>query len=106
QRAAVGGGESAGTGGVEDVVIPLRVDRDGDGGMVLRTGPDHRGTTDIDLFDTFVAVGTRGDGFGERVQVRDHQVDRGDIQVRERCDVVRIADVGQQAAVDMRVQRF
>ena len=44
--------------------------------MVLRGGPHHRGTTDVDLFDAIVGGGARGDRLGERVEIDHDQVER------------------------------
>ena len=72
--------------------------------MVLGRGTDHRRPADVDLFDAIVKTGTTGDRLGERVQVRHHEVHPDDVVLVEGALVLRLASIGEDSAVDARVQ--
>src|SRR5699024_4387568 len=61
--------------GGEDVPVSLRARDDGDGGVVLGGGADHRGPADVDLLDALVRGGARGDHLAEGVEVDDDEVE-------------------------------
>ncbi len=72
--------------------------------MVLRPRPQHGGAADIDILHNSRFVGTRSNGFLERVEIDHQQVDAFDpMRVHCRRMVLRIAD-GEQSAVNRRMQ--
>ena len=83
---------------IEEVVV-LRGRRDDrDPLMVLRRGPRHRRATDVDRLDVWA--------FEERIKVRHNEVERHDAIAFEIGDVLGVAAIGEQPAVDLRVQRL
>jgi hypothetical protein len=94
----------AGSGGLHHGTVRRRVHHDRDGGVVLRGGAHHRGAPDVDLLDDVVLRGARLHRFHERVEVHDDEVERLDVHRRERVHVGRDAAVGEDAAVDARVE--
>ena len=98
----------------QDALVVGRVDDDADVGVVLGRGPHHRRPADVDDVDAAaLVVGgelpaariARRLGIAERVQVRDHQGDRLDLVLLEVGLVLGIGGVGEDRAVDLRVQR-
>jgi hypothetical protein len=83
-----------------------RIDDDADRAVVLRRGPQHRGTTDVDHLDDLRVGRTGGDGPFERVEVDDDEVDRIDPELLELRDVVRVRAVGKDAGMHARVERL
>jgi hypothetical protein len=59
---------------------------------------------DVDLLDALVGRCTGGDRRGERVEVRDEQLERGDAELVELCRVFGTAGVGEQPGMHARVQ--
>ncbi len=98
--------EAPGLGGVDDLPVEGGINHDGDRSVVLRGRTHHRRTADVDLLDHVVLRGAGGDGLHERVQVDDHQVDRVNVHGGQGVHVLAHAAVGQDAAVDPRVQRL
>jgi hypothetical protein len=88
----------------EDVVVAQRRGDDGDVGVVLRGRAHHGGSTDVDLLDAVVDAGTRRDGLLERVQVHDDEFEGQDAKVLELLAMRVLAQVGEQSAVDVRMQ--
>ena len=85
--------------------VVIRTNDDGNSIVIFRGRANHRGTADIDIFDGVInARIVACDGFFERVQVDDEQVDRFDA-VLGHHGFVRAAAT-EQAAVDDRVQRL
>ncbi len=72
--------------------------------MVLGGRPDHRGTADVDLLHALWPARAAGDRLGERIQVRDQQLERRDPEPGKLSDVLGVAQVGQQAGVHGRMQ--
>ena len=72
--------------------------------MVLRGGAHHRRAADVDLLDALVDVGAGVDGFGERIQVDDHEFERGDAEFGQRRNMFGFALIGEQAGMHVRVQ--
>ena len=66
-------------------------------GVVLGRRPHHRRAADVDQLDARVA--------GERVQVDDDEGDRLDAVLVEVAPVLGVVEVGEDPAVDLRVQR-
>ena len=107
------GGQIAAGGGADLAVVGLqlfeqriqvrRVGDDGDVGVVLGGGADHRRAADIDVLDTSGAVGAGGQRGGEWVQVANQQVDAGDGMVSHGLAVAGVVAAGQDGAVDCRV---
>lgn len=106
QTLAPGQVEAARRDRLEHVTVVARIHHDGDVGVVLGRGPDHRGTTDVDLFDAFLGGRAGRDRLAERVQVDDHELERLDAQSGELLDVVILAQVGEQSGVHAGVQRL
>src|SRR4029450_10201152 len=69
-------------------------------------GADRRGSADVDILDDLVARCVLRHGFFERVEVDHHQVDRTDIVRLHRGDVLGIVADGEQAAMDLWVERL
>ena len=74
--------------------------------MVLGRRPDHRRTADVDLLDTVVDACAAGHRLGERVEIGHDQVDAHDVVLVEGVPVRLLAPVGQDPAVDSRMQRL
>ena len=72
--------------------------------MVLGGGTHHGGAADVDLLHDVVLGGAGLDGLHERVEVHNDQVEGLDLHADEGLHVGRDATVGQDAAVDARVQ--
>ena len=72
------------------------IDHDPDVVVVLGRGAHHGRAADVDEFDRRVR--------GERVEVADHQVDEADAQLVEGVEVLGLGAVGEDAAVDDRVE--
>ena len=90
----------------DDPFIVLRVGGDDDELMVLGGGADQGGSADVDLFHRLVAVRAARDGFLERVEVDDDEVDRRDPVRLHRFPVGGEVAPGEDAAMDRRVQRL
>ena len=91
----------------QDVVVAGGRGHDRDIGVVLRRRPDHRRSADVDLLDQLVdrdagALERRR----ERVQVDDHELERGDRRLHELPPVVLAPPIGQEARVDPGMQRL
>ncbi len=82
---------------VEHGVVVGGIDDHRDVRVVLRRSAHHRRATDVDRLD----VGS----FEERIQVRDDQPDGRDVVALEVGHVVGVVEVGEQPAVDVRMQR-
>ena len=72
--------------------------------MVLCCRAHHRGATDIDIFDHFVAGRTARDGLGEGIKVHHDQIDGADPVRLHRSDMLGVVAHREQAAVHGRVQ--
>ena len=81
--------------GQDDRVV-LGRDDDADMVMVLGRGPHHGRSPDIDQLDRRIG--------GERVEIADHQVDETDAQPVEGIEMLGLVPVGQDAAVDGRME--
>lgn len=88
----------------EHPVVAEWVDDHCHAGVVLGGGPHHRRAADVDLFDAFVDAGAGVDGFGERIQVDDDELEGGDAELLERRGVFGFAQIRQQSGVHARVQ--
>src|ERR1044072_7697787 len=74
---------------------------------ILRGGADHRGAADVDLLDgLFERDALAGDGLLEGVEVDDDYVDGADLVLRERARVVGVVADGEDAAVDVWMERL
>src|SRR5699024_3110770 len=101
---ALGEGEAPGGRGLRRDRVALRVDDHGDGGEVLRGRTHHGGAAHVDLLDDLVEAAARGDGLAEGVEVDHDQVEGGDLVRLQLLPVVGEALVGEDAAVDARVE--
>ena len=81
----------------DDGLVVGRVDDDADVGVVLGRRPHHRRPADVDQLDARVGR--------ERVQVDDDQRDRLDAVLGEVGAVRLVVEVGEDAAVHLRVER-
>ncbi len=96
--------EATGCGSGNNGAVGARVHDDGDGGVVLRGGPHHGGTADVDLLDDVVLRGTGFHGLHEGVEVHDDEVEGFDLHAGQRVHVGGDPAVREDAAVDARVQ--
>jgi hypothetical protein len=92
---------------IEDRRVASRRGDDRDVRVVLGRRPDHRGAADVDLLDELVPrdPGPVG-GRGERVEIHDDELERGDPGRDQRLPVGRPPAVGEDPAVDPRVERL
>ncbi len=90
----------------QDVVVAVGRGDDRDRRVVLGRRAHHRGAADVDLLDALVGRGAGHHRLGERVEVRDHEVERRDPQLLELGDVRRQPAVGEDPGVHLRVQRL
>ena len=83
------------------------IDDDGHVAVVLGPGPHQRGAPDVDVLDDlFVRGAGTGDGRLERIQIAYDKVDEADAKLLEDGDVFRVVAHGENAAVDVGVQRL
>src|SRR5919107_1278553 len=87
-------------------LVEFRRGDDSHGPEVLGGGPQHRGSSDVYLFDSLLLGGAAGDGLLEWIEVDTDQVYRADILLDELLYVVGVSEVGEDAAVDLGVQRL
>ncbi len=90
----------------EHVGVARGIGDHGDGAVVLGARPHHGRSADVDLFDDLGMRRTARHRLGERVQVGDQQLERGDTQTADRLDVRRVVLVGEQPGVHVGVQRL
>ena len=92
---------------LEDGVVALGLDDDGGELVVLRRRADHRRAADVDVLDD---VGVRRAAARrrllERVEVHAHEVDELDRVLLGGDHVRRVVTAGEQAGVELRVQRL
>ena len=108
EREARGGGNfSLDLDFVENQLVVGRIHHHGDGLAVLRRSTDHRRAADVDVFNRFLerAVGTRH-GLFERVEVHADDVDRIDAVLLERSHVFRHRTTGEDARMNLGVERL
>jgi len=74
--------------------------------VVLGRGADHGGTADVDVLDAGVEIGALGDGRLERIEADDEEIDRLDVVRTHGGGVIRVVADGEQAAMDLRMQRL
>src|SRR5215203_5420611 len=86
--------------------VEFRRGDDSHGPEVLRCGPQHRGSSDVYLFDSLLLGSATGGGLLEWIEIDTHQVYRTDILLDELLYVVGVSEVGEDAAVDLGVQRL
>ena len=86
--------------------VEFRRGDDGHGPEVLGRGPQHRGPADVYLFDGLLLGGAAGDGLLEGIEVDADQVYRAYILLDELLYVVGVSEVGEDAAVDLGVERL
>ncbi len=79
--------------------IVRRGDDHGHGVMVLRRGANHRRPADIDLFDRLVLGCAARDRFPERIEVRHNEVERLNVEFRERLGVLDVAQISEEAGM-------
>ena len=87
--------------------VVLRVGNDGDAIIVFRSTTQHRGTTDVDIFDGFLKRHALAhDGLLEGVEIDHNQVDGGNGVLSGLGLVLGIVAFLQEAPVDFRVESF
>ena len=89
-----------------DSGVVRRVGDNRDVGVVLRRRANHRRAADVDVLDTRGGIGASGDGFFERIEIDDDEVDVLDAVRGHRLDVRGGVAQRQDAAVHLRVQRL
>ena len=83
-----------------------RVGDDGDIGVVLGRGADHRRAADVDVLDDRGIVGAGAADFLERVEIDDDEVDRLDAVLAHRRRMLGIVAHAEQPAMHRRMQRL
>ena len=92
---------------LEDRVVALGLDDHGGEREVLGGRPDHRRAADVDVLDHLVLGGAAARrGLLERVEVHAHEVDELDPVLLGGDHVGRVVAAGEQAGVELRVQRL
>ena len=91
---------------VDDQVVVARVDHDGNVVVILRCRPNHRRSTDIDVFNHRSRGRTTRNGGGKRIQVHDNEIEWLDTQLRQLIDVRVVSAVGEDATVNGGVKSF
>ena len=75
--------------------------------MVLRRRPDHRGSADVDLLDCLGPCDARArHRLLEGIEARNHEVDGRDTVLGQGRQVLGHVPPGQDAPVDLRVERL
>ena len=72
--------------------------------MVLGRGADHRRAADVDILHAGREIGAARDGFLERVEIDDQNIDRADVVRGHRFGMRGIVADGEQAAMHRRMQ--
>ena len=91
----------------ENRVVSRRRRHDGHVDVVLGRRPHQRRPADIDLLDEFVERDARSSGGrGERIEVDDDELERGDRHGQELASVVGHSPIGEDPGVDPRVERL
>ena len=85
-------------------MIVLRLYHDRDIVMVLGRGPNHRRTTDVDIFDALLEARAFADRRLERIEIDHQQVNRRDAVGFHRGGVIGIVADREQRAMHVRVQ--
>src|SRR5919107_1239526 len=92
--------------GRQYIVVELRRGDNRNGPEVLRGGPQHRWSSDVYLLDSLLFGSAAGDGLLEGIEVDADEVYRPDILLDELLYVIGVSQVGEDAAVDLGVQRL
>jgi len=83
----------------------LRIGHDGDETPVFGGRAEHRGASDVDVFDRVrQRAAFLGNGILEAIQIDDDHVDQVDLVFPEGPHVAFIVPEGEQTAVDLRMQ--
>ena len=90
----------------EQTVVTRGVNDYRDIGVVFCGRSHHRRPTNINLLDDVFALGAGGHRLHEGVQIHDHETKRLNTKIFEGGAVVGVTQVGQNPAVDRRVQCF
>ena len=91
---------------VEHGGVVVRVDYDGDIGVVLGRGADHGRAADVDVLDAGGEIRAPRDRLLERVEIDGEQVDRRDAVRLHRLCVLRVVTHAEQTAMNQRMQRL
>ena len=86
--------------------VIARLDHDGDVGVVLGGGADHRRAADIDILDAVVESRAARHGLLERIEIDHQEIDRPDVVRAHRFGMRGIVADGEQAAMHRRMQRL
>ncbi len=104
---AEGGGSGAARELGEEAVVVAWIDQYGQAAEVLGRRPDHRRAADVDHLDRLRLGDSRArDGAFERVEIDRHEIEACDAVFRQRRGVRRLRPVGEDAAVNPRVERL
>ena len=91
----------------QDRPVALRVAHRRDVGEILRCGTEHRRPADVDHLDRVLLLhAVPGDDLRERIEGDDDEVERADVVLVERREVVRMVAPREDRGVDARVQRL
>ena len=92
---------------VEQRVVALGLDDDGAERVVLGGRADHRRAADVDVLDDLALVGAGPRrGALERIEVDAHEVDELDVVFGGRAHVLGVVADGEQAGVELGMQRL
>ena len=87
--------------------IVVGVAHDGNVLPIFCCRPQHRWSADVDIFDSFFHNNSFfADGLGERVEIDAYQVDKLYFVTAESCQVFGVVALGEQPAVNFRVEGF
>ena len=90
--------------GLNNPSVVRGVHNDGNVGVVLGRGSNHRWATDVDLLDGFIALCSSSDGLNKWIEVHHDQLEWLDVQVLELVDVIGEAQIRQKPAVNLGVK--
>ena len=91
----------------DHLVVVLRRDDDQDIAEILRGGPHQAGATDVDLLDQVIEVNAwLGRRLDKRIEIDDDEVHHADAVLNGKRQVFGMMPAGENAAVNLRVQRL
>ena len=91
---------------INQLGVVIRINNNSDEGMVLGCGPDHCGSTNINILNTCIEVCTLSGSFFKRVEVYDQQVDGCNVMLLHGSFMLGIAAYCQKATMNFWLQSF